>query len=381
MPRHAVHVLMISGQPTPNLTPVLDRAFAPDKVILVTSPDMRQRAAWLKAVLRPRGVVLETWQIDNAWDIERIRDQLLDMMVALEGQDLALNATGGTKPMSIAAYELFRQFDLPIFYVHPEQDRIIWLHPSDRPGQALDDRVRLDAFLQAHGARILGRQTNRGIDEPLRLLGEELIHQLPAWQGPLATLNWLASQAERQLQVPIEPDQARRIQPLLEGFTALGLIALEGGRLHFADEAARFYANGGWFEQHVYAQLYHLRGQIPGFQDLGLGLQIQRSTANGEVPNELDIACLVNNRLYLIECKTRSWKGPHASGAGADALYRLDALGDLIGGLQARSMLISYRDIPDHDRQRANDLRIRTCDGKQLRQLRQHLLDWVNPQP
>lgn len=378
MTRHHTHLLLISAQAVPNLTPVLDRAFAPAGVILAVSPDMAERADWIEQVLRPRGVAVERCAIDDAWDIERTRDQLLDLMAEREGQDIALNATGGTKPMSIAAYEIFRQFDQPIFYVHPEQDRIIWLHPAHRPSHPLEDRIRLDAFLQAHGARVVASAEKQGIPSHLRELTAELIAGVDRLQRPLATLNWLANRAERRLQVELESHhQHPDLLDLIDRFGELDLLQLRGDKLRFADEAARFYVNGGWFEEHVYSELFNLRGEIKGFQDLGRGIEVARQSPRGEIPNELDVAFLADNRLYLIECKTRNWRSDFAANAGADALYRLDALGDLLGGLQARSMLISYYNLIPADRQRAHNMGVHSCAGREIRQLRRALLDWT----
>ncbi|MDQ6951772.1 MAG: hypothetical protein Q9M26_08915 [Mariprofundales bacterium] len=47
------HLCLVSGQPNSNLTPLLDRAFKPQQVILLVSPDMRQRAAWLQQTIGP----------------------------------------------------------------------------------------------------------------------------------------------------------------------------------------------------------------------------------------------------------------------------------------------------------------------------------------
>ena len=107
-------------------------------------------------------------------------------------------------------------------------------------------------------------------------------------------------------------------------------------------------------------------------------MDIVRETERGEeVPNEIDVACLAENRLYLVECKTRSWRPEGSSGAGADALYRLDTLGDLLGGLQARAMLVSYRNLEPHDRRRAADLDIRVCAGSRLLELPTELRKWL----
>jgi len=41
--RHDVHVCLVSEQATPNFIPVLDARFRPREVILVVSPQMRER--------------------------------------------------------------------------------------------------------------------------------------------------------------------------------------------------------------------------------------------------------------------------------------------------------------------------------------------------
>ncbi|WP_295437483.1 hypothetical protein [uncultured Thiodictyon sp.] len=38
------HLCLVSAQPTPNLTPLLDPGLAPRRVILLVSPDMSRRA-------------------------------------------------------------------------------------------------------------------------------------------------------------------------------------------------------------------------------------------------------------------------------------------------------------------------------------------------
>ena len=96
------------------------------------------------------------------------------------------------------------------------------------------------------------------------------------------------------------------------------------------------------------------------------------------VPNELDVAVLAENRLYLVECKTRQWRGG-VDGPGAESLFKLEALTDLLGGLQARGMLVSYQDLPDHDRRRAADLRIEVCAGQQIQRLGESLKKWIHP--
>jgi hypothetical protein len=92
---HDVHVCLVSEQATPNFIPVLDERFRPREVILVVSPQMRERASWLKGALARRVERVTEHVIADAWDIPRIHEALLNLVAAREGMDLALNVTGG----------------------------------------------------------------------------------------------------------------------------------------------------------------------------------------------------------------------------------------------------------------------------------------------
>jgi hypothetical protein len=381
----STHLCLVSNQPTPNLTPALDPDLAPRRVILLVSPDMTRRAEALEAVLKPRGISVARWPIQEAWDVEHIQQRVLELLeqesALIAPRAIALNATGGTKPMSIAAYEAFRAYDLPIFYVHPEHDRLIWLHPADRPAVDIANRVRLDAFLLAHGARLEASVT-QPVSAPHQALNTWLVANVQHLARPLGTLNWLANRAERELLSPaLEPHQLRDpdLAELLDRFADAGLLRLEQDRLRFPHETARGIVNGGWLEGHVYTVFADLKREDRRIQDLARTVQIVRRDARGAlVPNELDVTTLMENRLYLIECKTRGWRddGP-TDGPGAEALYKLDTLADLLGGLQARAMLVSYLDLSADTLRRAADLRIRVCAGARLPELRQHLADWL----
>ena len=103
-----------------------------------------------------------------------------------------------------------------------------------------------------------------------------------------------------------------------------------------------------------------------------------RVESAGHARNEIDVAALVHNRLYLIECKTRSMQGDSdAAGPGAETLYKLDSL-TALGGLNTRGMVVSYQPLKQWDRQRADDLRIKVVEGGQLRNLDGHLANWIN---
>lgn len=375
---HDCHLCLVSAQAVPNITPLLDKTFKPEEVLLLVSKDMRARAEWLKKAIQPTGIKVSFWLIDHAWDIQHVQDRVLDLLSEMEsqGKSIALNATGGTKPMSIAAYEVFRDNEHPVFYVHPQKDRVIWLSPSSAAGHDLEDRIRLEAFLGVYGTSC--NQVDRdAIDSRHRELAEELVREITRWSHPLGKLNWYAQQAMKDpnLTVALEQNGWSALEQLAERFEMHNLLRLAKDKIIFPDEPSRFFVNGGWFEEYIYGVLYNLRKDVDVIHDWGRNIKVTRSKGKSTVKNEIDVAFLADNRLYIIECKTRNMK--KAEEAGVEAIYKLDTLKEMLGGLQAKAMLVSYKELDSGTRSRAKDLGIECCAGKQVQQLRQKLKKWI----
>lgn len=370
----STHLILISAQSVPNLTPLLDNHTTPQRVVMLVSPDMRERADWLEAVIKPRGIQTQRWPISNAYDIEHIQNRVLELLDTYPDGDITLNATGGTKPMSIAAYEVFRTFEKPIFYVHPDHDRLIWMYPNGRPAHDLANRIKLKEFLQSYGATVTNLN-HQGVHHDLRELGRKLASQVQTWATPLTLLNAYAAAAKPTLSVEVRPEHLNypALEALIDLFRVCQCLAWQGKRLVFNDEAARFFVNGGWLEDYVYSLCLNLKA-AHGIQDIARSIEVER---NPSIRNEMDVALLKENRLYVIECKTHNDKG-QTDGKNTGAIYKLDSQKDLLGGLQAKGMLVSFNRLNDYDRQRAHDLRITVCDHDGLAQLPEKLATWLN---
>ena len=369
------HLCLVSKQATPNLTPLLDRKFQPDTVVLLVSPDMHQQAGWLEDVLKPTGKKVTRWTIDNPWDIEHIQLRIMELLETELANGMALNATGGTKPMSIAAFSVFSDAGLPVFYIHPYKDQIVWLHPANKPTQAIEDRIKLKAFLQAHGY-LLEQGNKLFVEAHLRELTEELIHKVKHFQSSLGAMNYLASQAEKTLKSPkIQIRyQSREFMQLVELFESHGLCYFKEDQLFFNGEQARFFVNGGWLEEHVYHVLRKLsvKDDIKEIQDLQRSVEVHH--VSGGSHNELDVVFLADNRFHVIECKTKKWSD---KAMADEAIYKLDTLKESLGGLNGRGMLVTYKKMRKVDLQRAKNEQIAVCQYTQLPRLDEFLRHWI----
>ncbi|MEI6269188.1 MAG: DUF1887 family CARF protein [Methylococcaceae bacterium] len=369
------HLILVSAQPIPNLTPIFDDTLRPKKVVMLVSANMLERSNALENIFKPRGISVERCLIEDPWDADGIREQVEDLLLTQYPEGgIALNATGGTKLMSIAAYEAFRSCQLPVFYVHPEHDRLIWLSPK-QPDVDLSNRLKLEDYLTAYGSPV-DTLDRTGVKEPIRHLTQQLLTDYDRYAGELGTLNYLALKADNpQLTTEIEagPQTKPLLWELLELFEAAGLCNIKGHNLCFVDENARFTTNGGWLEMHTYALCLNLK-KIMGIQDIACNINLARQPAGrAVVKNEIDIGLIKANRLHLIECKTQRFK----EDKDADVLYKLDSLRDLMGGLQGRAMLVSFNHLDKSSRARAKELAIELCCGTELKNLQQHLQRWL----
>lgn len=373
----ATHLILVSAQPIPNLTPMLDDAIKPKKVIMLVSPDMRERARALEAIFKPRGIRVESCDIDDPWDAQQISDKVLDILCQYPDGDIALNATGGTKLMSIAAFEAFRSENAPVYYVHPRHDRLLWLSPKQLPHE-LADRLKLKDYLMAYGAdQVTIPADTQSVPPAIQELTRELLAGIDRYADELGTLNYLANQADNsQLTAKINPTRQTRpmLWELLELFENAGICQLEHRLIRFPDPQARFIANGGWLEMHTYAACFQLK-QKCDIQDIACNLTVARHPAGKtEVKNEIDVGLIHANRLHLIECKTKQFE------KNADMLYKLGSLRDLMGGQQARAMLVSFNNLDKASRTRAKELKITLCCHSDLKHLQQYLTNWLTGQ-
>jgi len=380
MSKYDIHVCMVSGQPAPNLLPLLDPALKPKIVILLATRQMAARAEYLRKVIQPLGIKVKIASLAAADNYETVQDFLLTLLGSSPDGSVALNVTGGTKLMAIAAQEVFRSDKRPVFYVNLQDDTVIFIGETQARHQ-LQQRIDLKQFLEANGYTIASDIRPVGMPDHYKDLMLSLITQVEQWGNALGQLNYLASRAADNNTLMIHPNdiggkQDQQLPAMLQTFQRAQLLhERPGGSWQFSSEASRAFANGGWLESYVNSRLNELKSD--GWLQDSPRLNLKINTPN-QVANELDIAFMAHNHLHIVECKTKRFTGPNDPQAGAEALYKLDSLKEL-GGLGTKSLLISYRKLRAADKQRADDLRIKVVEASQLKNLKSALKEWIQP--
>jgi hypothetical protein len=235
---NTTHLCLVSEQPLPNLVPVLDPAMHCSRVFLLTTPPMAERARWLADVMTRQGKEVQQIPVHTE-NLSAFREHVSQLLE--QNPNAILNATGGLKTMTLAAFDAARAADRAVYYVE-RNNRLTWLHPMDRPGEPLPGVLDLSTYLAAFGQTI--RQAE---DQPLKHDGglERLgrIHTLP----------------------PPGPSEI-----------------------------------GSLFESIVFRAMREATRQRP---TRGLFGVVRGLKTDGSSEDEFDVAAIQNNTLYLVECK------------------------------------------------------------------------------
>lgn len=365
------HFCIVSEQPVPNLSAALDSRIRADRLVLFASPEMAERAGRLAAVASRHDIEVRQVLLRDRLDLAKVAEdveRVLDEEAG--GSEVMLNVTGGQKPMSIAAYEVFLRRGGPAFYVDTDNS-LVWLPPQRRERIELETHLTIEDYLQSYGARVERRSSDA---DPYAPLTAELVRRVSEFASVLGVLNALADAQRNGRPAQLQDAQmnSQPLRALLELWRRHGLIEWQkkARDVRFRGPAAIDYAAGGWLEHHVYGLVEHLRVDL-GIAEVARGVQVVFQQRDGEVKNELDVVFLADNHLFLIECKTRRYSLRPADDEDelTGALYKLYALGRNLGGLAGRMALVSWNEARPHHRERAQTLNIRLVSAEQLREL------------
>jgi hypothetical protein len=370
-----VHIMLVSEQAAPNLLPALDPALKPIKAVLLVSQKMSTRADALQSVLQESGIKTQRVVLADEHSPRALENVILDAAGKLDGQSIAVNLTGGNKLMALAAQSVAQAAGWPSFYVDVDTDQVIWLN-NDRPPQTLTQQLRLPHYLRGYGYKL-----KDGIDRPQpnaswNLLLQDLVQNVGSFAVPIGQLNYISQLAQSSLKAVLSTSQidSLSLDALIRKFEERQILKRKDHQVIFSSEEARRFANGGWIEHHVYQTVCNVTGPL-AIRDKAANLQV--TNPNGQ-PNELDVAFMARNRLFLIECKTAKMDNPEDSKAN-DTLYKLSENCRRIGGLGTRGMLVTYRPLRDSEMRLAKALNIEVVANRELARLDERLKQWVNP--
>lgn len=374
--RPATHVALVSHHPMPTLGPLLDPSLGCQKAILVAG---RERAAYADhqaAVLERHGMPVRVETVRDAYDLDTLREDLALMLPTEE--PVAINVTGGSKLMSIAAHLTAEQFGHAAYYIHLHEDSVRWLNRDWAP-HPVADRIRLKDYLLAIGLEA-DHPGHKPFHGDIHGLAEEIAHnerlhrQVVEFVRLFKQPNGQAAGSYR-----FNRRQRKRLGHLEAELRATGLgrwedPAADQSRFRFTHEQGMNFVDGTWLEFYAEACVTRLASQSALLHDVARGLLVRKRSGDliDPITNELDVTFLFDNALYLIECK--SGKQDRI----VNDLHRLETLRDQLGGIRGRALLLALQPPGAGNQRRAAAMGIHLCVGYEaLGQLEGLIADWL----
>lgn len=245
------------------------------------------------------------------------------------GEGFTINFTGGTKPMSIGAYLAGVQAGATLLYVDTQKEQIYQYHSDETTVAPFDlKRITVRQALTLHH-RIIDEKRTAANDVPARemMLEEEVYSRRP---NSFQSLLNLHTQIKRALSTPNGergiPFHVAKMSPwFFEVLDEIGWLTKKDNMVWIHQKAVE-QINGKWLERYVYAALK----KDGRFMDVLANVQI------AEVENEIDVACTLNGKLAIMECKSGIMDGQ-------GTLNRLRALKDSMAGAFGKSFLVTCR--------------------------------------
>ena len=354
---------MASGETAANINSLNE--INPDKVIVAVTDSMQQngKAPALINEIKNMGKKVESLAIKDEHSLKALNQQYEAWLENHFDDEIIVNITGGTKPMSIAAFTVFGGYGFRCFYQNLNPSQIIWLD-DESIVSGIGQKVPLELYLRSYqfnvDKKIKLADISREYKDYADFIHEELSRA--GWYEDVSRLisKINAHTSERS----IRPGELQRfafndeeVEILTDLSKATGLLKVKSAKEISFDSQDRAFLNGGWLEVLVADSL---RGA--DFRDIYQSVEISKSSQrhNTHTRQEIDVMAMRQDKLYIIECKTLNWKT--ASEASA-SIYKLSSLSD-IGGLNTHAIFVSLYDLPASAKTRAAEMGIRLICGR-----------------
>ena len=329
---------LVSEQRMQNVIPLFHANFQFSRVILVASgensrvnPRFARIAEDLAGAVRERAHCI-LWDAPVDPMVPNQTEAICREVIERYGgaKQVTINFTGGTKPMSIGAYQAGLATGCEMIYIDTQKEQIFCYHNGSlhlEPFQL--SSISVSQILALHGKPInphwtLTKQPNemeRQITQTVFLSRANLLPQLLNLQNVLRVV---PRNADQEKNLPVEQtDGFGGLMSLLE---QAGAVRRDASTFVIGHRTCQ-YLDGGWLEQYV-AHALSVDGR---FADVAGNLQL------AGVENELDVACTLNGKLAIIECKSGKIEG----GQGTQMVNRLRALKDSLAGTFGKTFLVT----------------------------------------
>ena len=381
-----IHVGIVSDQILPNLIPALMER--PDLVCLACSETMAARGipARLARQLKQQAIAVQIHENAPEVGLSMILRYAFEMAEKVQeahpDAEIVLNATGGTKLMTLGFVEAFRSIGARIIYTDTSHRRIECLPDGNSvipEALPMRDVLKVPDYLRAQGFQAkslksddhLWREGAASRKQVCKYLGQHA----SKIQDFIGALNGMANAAIDREGNLVSPVQSLGKTPWGKWAEALGKIAAANllrwqdgcDEVEFVNEEALQFLHGGWLEEYVWHVL-----KDNGAFDCKLGVKGVWEAGDNSL-NEFDVIAAHCNQLLFVECKTLKYNGENDN----EIAYKVESLGKQARGLFGESWVVSARTPTEVMHERAKQANLRVIGPEDLHHLKEIVIEWI----
>ncbi len=350
---------LISDQTIPNILLIRELRDI-DRYIFITTDEMEQKEK-TSCIINAAGI-----PPDKTIMIKVAEDSLVDISKKLnqcdfdDDDEFYVNLTGGTKIMSIGAYNFFKERNSEIYYIPIGKNIYRKIFPIVKDKDtAINYRLDIAEYLKGYGVEIVNRKDEADLVKPAdytKCFFERWKTESSQFFNMLQDLRNLRSRKS------IDIKEVGGVERFLEKINFQPVLSKELSKKEIG------YLTGGWFEEYIFHLLKKGLNIPDGF--IAADIHIKRSN----VQNEFDVMFMHENALYVVECKSSIYDKRSGKNILNDSMYKLAALGRDFG-LRVKSYLVTLskkgkqeNHIKDAFIERSKLLGVRIVDGDELRE-------------
>jgi hypothetical protein len=297
-----VLISLVSKQTIPNI--LLIKEFPPqDLYVFLTTEEMESD------INRKSETIIETARIAERLHktVKVIEDKFESIVAGLQSflftaeDTITVNITGGTKPMSLATYNFFKEKQLNVQFLYKAQNKYEFIYlETGEVARKIDSQLSVHDYLEANGINCKSKKPIKNLEYNIMFY-----NRFTAQKIELSILEQLRRHYRGKKRIEIsaveafeeetEADRGKQIPSLSKMLESNSFILEEHGWLNKSELE---YLTGGWFEELVY---YKMKEKYP-HADVQLGVKLEKG--NKSTDSDLDVVVCRNDSLEIIECKT-----------------------------------------------------------------------------
>ncbi len=336
-------VCLISKEAMANALPVLE--YRPDMVFLAATNEQTRNAGYLKEFFAKKGIQSEIITGMDAYHPEPNKNVMNALFNNYPDYTFTLNSTGGTKIMSLAAYESFSSSGKRVVYCNTPGREIITL-PEGKVDKTLTVELSAEDYLTAYGYAI-DRRDLRAPAVEYKPLFNHLLNE-----GGIPEFISLSEQVKKMKSMLLGGTRITSKKKKFQIVKQEGRFILTWARGQLLEFINIKFCHGTWLEDLAY--FYMHSNKISCLASMHI------VSPDGST-NEVDLLYIKNHRLHLVSAKTGEFDKMD--------LFELQGLQILAGGILARPVILHVGQISPVDEKRAWEMNIEPVSVFELNRL------------